>query len=323
MLLRTPADLHASANALLVCWAPWSVCMIDPARLPRVRRAAARASVTRSARTRPAIAHLAFLLQFADLLPQSRVLRLQRGRRLGRFLRPASAGPTRSGCPDPVPQRLRIDPRIGGDRPDRRLRPRLVQRDRVRLELRRVVLQHVDQLPLRPRHRGSTGAQRGAGVATAGRISQQPFVQGPQLLLRAGGLLQIHADRDPHRASTCLHLTAVRVSDVKLLPEVPGTAGALTAAHCASGRTLPSAGRRRAPAGAMRVHPARPTAAPRDPDRAPTRPGPTSARRRGPHPLRPGPPYLGAATTGCATSRTAHRPAPPPGTPAPPPGQSS
>lgn len=56
MLRRTSADLQAWANALLVYGAPWSVCMIDPARLPRVRLAAARASVTRSARMWSAIA---------------------------------------------------------------------------------------------------------------------------------------------------------------------------------------------------------------------------------------------------------------------------
>lgn len=56
MLRRTPADLQASAKALLVYWAPWSVRMIDPALLPRVRIAAARASVTRSARMWSAIA---------------------------------------------------------------------------------------------------------------------------------------------------------------------------------------------------------------------------------------------------------------------------
>lgn len=39
----------------------------------------------------------------------------------------------------PVPQRLRVDPQISGDRPDRRLWPRTVQSDRVRLALRRIV----------------------------------------------------------------------------------------------------------------------------------------------------------------------------------------
>ncbi|MGW0853695.1 hypothetical protein [Streptomyces sp. NPDC002690] len=38
------------------------------------------------------LAALAFLLQLADLLPQSRVLRFKRGRRLGRLLRPAPRG---------------------------------------------------------------------------------------------------------------------------------------------------------------------------------------------------------------------------------------
>ena len=37
MLRRTPADLQASAKILLVYWALWSVRMIDPARLPRVK----------------------------------------------------------------------------------------------------------------------------------------------------------------------------------------------------------------------------------------------------------------------------------------------
>lgn len=45
-----------------------------------------------------------------------------------------------TGRPDPVLQRLPVDPQTSGDRPDRRSRPRLVQRDGVRLEPRRVVL---------------------------------------------------------------------------------------------------------------------------------------------------------------------------------------
>lgn len=53
---RTPAWLQASAKARLVYSAPWSVCRTAPARLPRVCSAAAKASVTRLARMRSAIA---------------------------------------------------------------------------------------------------------------------------------------------------------------------------------------------------------------------------------------------------------------------------
>ena len=60
--------------------------------------------------------------------------------RLGGYLRPATPGPTCPGRRYPVPQRLRVDPQISGNRPDRRSRARLVQRDRIRLELRRVAL---------------------------------------------------------------------------------------------------------------------------------------------------------------------------------------
>ena len=51
---RRPAQ--AAAKALDVYWAPWSVCMIARARLPRVRSAACRASMTRSVRMWSAIA---------------------------------------------------------------------------------------------------------------------------------------------------------------------------------------------------------------------------------------------------------------------------
>ncbi|WTU15986.1 hypothetical protein OG816_39140 [Streptomyces sp. NBC_00073] len=46
MLCRTPVDLQISAKALLEYCEPWSVCMIAPARLPRVRSATVRASMT-------------------------------------------------------------------------------------------------------------------------------------------------------------------------------------------------------------------------------------------------------------------------------------
>ncbi|KOG33807.1 hypothetical protein ADK34_07810 [Streptomyces viridochromogenes] len=56
MLCRTPADLQSSAKALLEYGEPWSVCMIAPARLPRVCSAAVRASMTSSVRMRSAMA---------------------------------------------------------------------------------------------------------------------------------------------------------------------------------------------------------------------------------------------------------------------------
>lgn len=48
-----------------------------------------------------------------------------------------TAAPWAAGAdrPDPVPQRLRVDPQARGNLLDRRFRPRLVQRDRIRLEL--------------------------------------------------------------------------------------------------------------------------------------------------------------------------------------------
>lgn len=51
-LLRSQVNgqLKASAKSELVYWAPWPVCLIDPARLPRGRIAAAMASLTRAAR---------------------------------------------------------------------------------------------------------------------------------------------------------------------------------------------------------------------------------------------------------------------------------
>ncbi|AQU65522.1 hypothetical protein BBN63_03940 [Streptomyces niveus] len=59
MLCRTPADLQISAKALLVYCEPWSVCTTAPVRLPRVRSATAKASMTRSVRMCSAIAQLA------------------------------------------------------------------------------------------------------------------------------------------------------------------------------------------------------------------------------------------------------------------------
>ncbi len=53
---------------------------------------------------------LAFLLQLADLVAQSGVLRLQRCRRLGGDLCSASPRPARASCPDPVAQGLGVDP---------------------------------------------------------------------------------------------------------------------------------------------------------------------------------------------------------------------
>ncbi len=53
---RTPARRQASAKARLVYWAPWLVCRTAPERLPRVRSAADRASMTRPVRMWFAIA---------------------------------------------------------------------------------------------------------------------------------------------------------------------------------------------------------------------------------------------------------------------------
>lgn len=67
-------------------------------------------------------------------------------------LRTTSQRSARSGRPDPVPQRLRADPRISSDRSGRRFGPRLVHRDRDRFELRRVVLHdHGASVLLAPR----------------------------------------------------------------------------------------------------------------------------------------------------------------------------
>lgn len=85
----------------------------------------------------------------ADLLAQSGVLRLQRCRRVGRHLRPVPPRPARISGTDPVPQGLGVDSQVGGDLPDRPLGPRLVRRDRVRLELRRIVLHDHEMSVLR------------------------------------------------------------------------------------------------------------------------------------------------------------------------------
>jgi hypothetical protein len=68
---------------------------------------------------------------------------------IGGHLRPAPPQPVRPGRSRPVPQRLRIDSQIDGDPPERRPGTRLVQRDGVRLELRRTVLHDHEMSDLR------------------------------------------------------------------------------------------------------------------------------------------------------------------------------
>ncbi|URN10953.1 hypothetical protein LUW77_00170 [Streptomyces radiopugnans] len=58
-------------------------------------------------------------------------------------------GLRRADVPHPLPQGLGVDPQIGGDLPDRRFGPRLVERDRVRCEPRRVVLHDHEMSVLR------------------------------------------------------------------------------------------------------------------------------------------------------------------------------
>lgn len=96
----------------------------------------------------------------------------QRRGRLGGSFRPASPGPAQSGRPDPILQRLRDGPQISYERPDRRVRPRLVQRERVRVVIRRMVL-HDHEMSVLRSSRSTSQVSKSRGQRPSRRTSLQ------------------------------------------------------------------------------------------------------------------------------------------------------